>query len=896
MKSQPPKRALQFLRWFCREDYLEEFEGDLIELFEQQYENSPAKAKRKFFLGVMRSFRPGFMKAFYKDPPMLRGSKTTAMFKNNLKVAWRNALRQPFFTFLNTSGLAIGMAGALIITLLLHDELSFDKMFADADRIYRVNIDNRTAGETNHFAAVSSPLADVMRKDFSQAEMITRLRMSNGILLKEIDAEQNVKEDHVAGADATFFKMFGLEMLYGNAKTALEKPNSIVLTKTAALKHFDLDKSMGQSMVLNNNEVYIVTGVIEDLPQNSFLRDQKVFISLSSFADFNSLAWSTWSFPTFVKLRSQADEASLQAYLGTVKERYLIPWAMTFMPGLTVESAREMQKSTGDFMRFTPIALTDIHLHSPNIDNELSANSDIQNVYILAAVGLFLILLAVVNFMNLSTARSLKRAKEVGVRKTLGSSRWGLIKQFLTESTLVAFVALVLAIAIAAISLPYFNQLAGKAIAIPFGNPLFWLILCFVAFVLGFGSGSYPAFLMSRFSPIKGMKGGDVNGNGGRTVINSLVVVQFAISLFLMLGTFVVFQQLNFIQNKDLGYQKDQVLIIDDVDAIGKQIETFKNEVKKMAQVKNASLSSYLPTPSPRGATTLFPDKSLGSENALIIGSWDIDYDYLSTLGLELVAGRDFNREFATDSSAMILNESTAVLLGLTPEEVIGMRFTDDFHREDKENMRYFTVIGVVKNFHFETLRNSIDALCLTLGGKPKKMLVKLNAGDFSKGISKLETAWEKFAPGQPFNYYFMDDSFNNTYDTEQRLGKIFVIFTSLSIFIACLGLFGLSAFNAEKRAKEISIRKVLGASIGQITYKLSIDFLKLVGLAAIVSLPLAGYFMNRWLQDFSYRIEIPWWVYLLTALTAVVISILTVSFQSTKAAMTSPIKALKQE
>jgi putative ABC transport system permease protein len=892
MNPQPPKRALQFLRWFCREDYLEEFEGDLIELFEQHFETSPKKARRKFFWGVMRSFRPGFMKGFYK----VNYSITTAMFKNNLKVAWRNALRQPFFTFLNTSGLAIGMAGALIITLFLHDELSFDKMFADANRIYRVNIDNRTAGETNHFAAVSSPLADVMQSDFPQAEMITRLKVSNSILLKAVDAEQNVKEDYVAGADSTFFEMFGLKLLYGNAKNALDKPNSIVITKTAALKHFDLDDALGQSMVLNNDEVYVVTGVMDDMPKNSFLRNHQVFISLSSFDDAKSLAWNTWSFPTFVKLRPNVTQESLQAYLSTVKDRYLIPWAMTFMPGLTVESAREMEKTSGDFMRFTPIALTDIHLHSPNIEDELSTNSDIQNVYILAAVGLFLILLACVNFMNLSTARSLKRAKEVGVRKTLGSSRSGLIKQFLTESTLVAFVALVLAIAIAAFSLPYFNQLAGKAISIPFGNSLFWLALLGVSLVLGFGSGSYPAFLMSKFAPIKGMKGGDVNGNGGRTVINSLVVVQFAISLFLMLGTFVVFQQLNFIQNKDLGYQKDQVLIIDDVDATGKQIEAFKNQAKTIAQVENASLSSYLPTPSPRSSTTLFPDKSLGSENALIIGSWDIDYDYLSTLGLELVAGRDFNRELATDSSAMILNESTAVLLGLTPAEAIGMRFTDDFHREDKQNMRYFTVIGVVKNFHFETLRNSIDALCLTLGGKPKKMLVKLNAGDFSKSISELETVWEKFAPGQPFSYYFMDDSFNNTYDAEQRLGKIFVIFTSLSIFIACLGLFGLAAFNAEKRAKEIGIRKVLGASIGQITYKLSIDFLKLVGLATLVSLPLAGYFMNRWLQDFSYRIEIPWWVYVLTAFMAVVISILTVSFQSTKAAMTSPIKALKQE
>lgn len=893
MGNFPPQIILRFLRWFCKEEYLEEIEGDLFELFEKHFEESPAKAKWAFGFSVIRYFRPGFIRSF-KQENFLTGP---IMLKSDLKISWRSLKKQPFFTFLNTFGLAVGMAGALLISLFIYDELSFDKMFDDSDRIYRLNIDHQNAGELNRYAAVSSPLANVMKQDYPQAELITRFKNTGSVFLKKVDSELFVKENHVVGADSSFFKMFGLDLIRGDSRTAFSNPNTLVLTRTAAEKHFGIHEALGQTLIMDDEESYVVSGVMEDLPGNSFLRDHSVFISMPSFEDADGTSWNNWVYPTFVKLLPTSDPENLDAYLATVKERYLIPWAMTFIPGLSIESAREAEESTGSFMNFNAIPLTDIHLYSPNIDEEFSQNSDVQNVYILSIIGFFLILLACVNFMNLSTAESLKRAKEVGIRKTLGSNRLGLIRQFLTEAGLISFLSFLLALALAFFALPFFNEFSEKAMVIPFESSAFWLLLMASVAFLGFLSGSYPAFFMSRFMPIKVLKGNGQASVEGGAIRNSLVVFQFSISIFLIVSTLVVFQQLNFIQNKDLGFQKDQILVIDDVDAAGNQMESFKQDIKQISHVENVSTSSFLPTPSARNGVTFFPEGSVFQpEKALIIGNWRVDYEYVSILDLEIIAGRDFDEEFATDSSGMILNESVVAMLGIEPEEALGMRLTKDFDRPDKENTKFLTVIGVVKNFHFETLRNSIDAMSLSLGNNPQKMIVKLNAGNFQNSIADIEKLWRKVVPEQPFNYYFMDDSFNETYEAELQLGRIFATFTILSIFIACLGLFGLAAFNAERRTKEIGIRKVLGASVQQITYRLSIDFLKLVGIAVLVSLPLGWYAMSSWLQDFSYRIEIGVEVFILAALLAVFVSLLTVSYQSIKAAIMDPVKSLKSE
>jgi putative ABC transport system permease protein len=811
------------------------------------------------------------------------------MIKNYLKIAWRNLKKQPFFTFLNVFGLAVGMAGGLLISLYIYDELSFDKMFADADRIHRINVDIKFGGEEIILPEVSAPMALAIEKDYPQIELITRFRNRNSLSIRKSGTELNVKETKTAYADDTFFDMFGIDLLVGNPKTALKEPNSIVLTKTAAEKHFKVTEALGQSVIVNNNEPYIVTGVMDDPPKNSFLREHTIFMAMSGNEQIKSDSWSNNNYATFIKLMPNAKIEDFQVYLESVFGKYFIPFAQQYYPGITEESFL----AAGNYFKFSTIPLTDIRLHS-NRYPEFSPNGSIQNVYILSFIAIFLIVLASVNFMNLSTAHSLKRAKEVGIRKTLGSHKISLVKQFLTESGLISFISLLMSLIIAAIAMPYFNELAGKVITIPYTNPFFWLILLLSTIVLGLFSGLYPAFFMSRFTPSKVLKGtGKNSSTGDERIRNLLVVFQFSISVFLIVGTLVVFQQLKFIQGKDLGYTKDQVLVIDDVYATGNQAKSFKEDVLQLGQVENATLSGFLPTPSNRSDSSYFVDGVIDQDNAVQLQQWKVDYDYIKTLDLEILAGRDFDRNKRTDSLGMIINEAAVATLGVAPEKALGMRVSADV---GVDNPRFYTIIGVVKNFHFKSLRENVGALSLTIGNYSNAMAVKLHAGDVANTIAKIEEKWKKVAPGQPFNYYFMEDSFNHTYEAEQRLGKIFTIFTTLSILIACLGLFGLAAFNAEKRSKEIGVRKVLGASVSQITHKLSIDFLKLVGIAILVSLPLAWYVMNKWLEDFTYRIEIGWGIFALAATLAVVISIITVSYQSIKAALANPIKSLRTE
>jgi len=810
------------------------------------------------------------------------------MFKNYIKIAWRNLKKQPFFTFLNTFGLAIGMAGGLLISLYIYDELSFDNMFADADRIHRVNVDIKFGGKETSGAEVSAPMAAAINKDLPQVEMVTRFRNRGSALIRKSDADLNTKEPVITHVDANFFDMFGINLLVGDTKTALKEANTLVLTKSAAEKHFDLNEALGQSVILNNNDTYMVTGVIDDLPKNSFLRDHSVFMSMTGYEEAQEQEWGNHNFPTFIKLLPSANIENLQVQLQSMVGKYVIPWVQAYFPGMTEQSFL----ASGNYLNFSTIPLTDIHLHS-NRHPEMSANGDIKNIYILSFIGLFLLVLASVNFMNLSTAHSLKRAKEVGVRKTLGSTKMELIRQFLTESGLISFISLVLALIIVTIAMPFFNDLSGKDISIPFLNPFFWLVLLLSVTLLGFISGMYPAFFMSKFSPIKSLKGNSKGITNDLNIRNSLVVFQFAISAFLIVSTLIVFQQLKFIQNKSLGYAKDQVLIIEDVYAAGNSSQIFKQKVQQLGQVENATLTGYLPTPSYRRDNSFFEEGTTNQEDALNMQNWTVDYDYVNTLDLKIIAGRNFDRKYSTDSLAMIINETAVKIMGIQPEEAIGMRMRFNL---DNEDAILSTVVGVVKNFHFESLRNNINALSLSIGNSNGMLAVKVNTGDLPKTVSSIEKIWKEIVPGQPFNYSFMEESFNTTYQAERRLGSIFTVFTLLSIFIACLGLFGLAAFNAEKRSKEVGIRKVLGASVSQITYKLSIDFLKLVGIAIIISLPLAWYAMNKWLEDFSYRIEIGWGVFVLATLLAIAISILTVSYQSIKAAIANPIKSLRTE
>ncbi|WP_350286668.1 FtsX-like permease family protein [uncultured Croceitalea sp.] len=812
------------------------------------------------------------------------------MFKNHLKIAWRSLRKQPFFTFLNVFGLAIGLCGTLLISLYSYEELNHDKMFTDADRIYRINADVKFGGLPEQLGEVSEPMAATLKHDFPEVEMTTRFRNNGSVLIRKADVTTSVKELQTTFADSTFFKLFDLELLVGNTQNALTQPKTMVLTKTAAEKHFGIYNALGQQMVLNNSETYTVTGVIDDLPKNSFLRDHTVFLAMVGYEYAQVGHWGSHNYFTFLKMAPSANMDNFQTKLQSMFGRYLIPWVQDYYPGMTEKSFKE----SGNYLNYSTMPLTDIHLYS-DMKTELSPNGSIQNVYILSLIALFLIVLASVNFMNLSTAYSLKRAKEVGVRKTLGSRKKDLVRQFLTESNLICFISLFLAVGLAFIALPFFNDVADKAIAIPYTKPLFWIILLAACLLLGLLSGLYPAFFMSRFVPAKVLKGSGESNVGGSRVRNTLVIFQFAVSILLVVGTLVVYQQLDFIQKKELGFDRDQILVLEDINGLGNKVHALKGEVKKLGKVKNASLSGFLPTPSNRNSSTFFKEGTMAQEDAINMERWFVDFDYLNTIGITLIAGRDFDPKISTDSTATIINEAALKVLNVSAEQAIGLRISDDLE-EGEATAAYNKVIGVVKNFHFESLRKDISALSMSIGRFPNALAVKLNTQNLDESLSNIETVWNTISPGQPFNYYFLDDSFNRSYRAEKKLGQIFTIFAALSMIIACLGLFGLAAFNAQKRTKEIGVRKVLGASVNQITYRLTVDFLKLVGISILVALPIGWYAMDQWLQDFSYRISIGWEVFAISAFLAVAIAIVTVSYQSIKAAIVNPVKSLRTE
>ncbi|RMB57125.1 FtsX-like permease family protein [Dokdonia sinensis] len=810
------------------------------------------------------------------------------MIKNYIKIAFRNLKRQPLFTGINVLGLAVGMVGSLLIALFIIDELSYNKMFTDVDQIYRIDTDVKFGGAEIQTAEASAPMAGAMQRDFPEVEQTVRFRDRGELLIRSTETQENTKGSDATFVDPSFFEFFDIQLLSGNSATALNDANTLVLSETVAQRVFNTTDVVGKTVLLSNKNTYKVTGVLKDLPKNSFLKDHGIFMAMDGYPDSKGDLWGSMNYYTYVKLQPGTNIQAFDKKVAGMLETYMLPWAKKIFPGMTPEAF----EASGDYIEYHTIPLKDIYLHSDR-EAEMSETGSIQNVYILGVVGLFLVFLACVNFMNLSTAQSLRRAREIGIRKTLGSSKGTLIWQFISESQLVALVAMVIAIAVSFLVLPHFNELAQKDISVPLANPLFWVVILAVTLLLGFVSGSYPAFFMSRFNPVDTLKG-EIKGNvGGGAIRSGLVIFQFTVAVVLIVGTLVVFKQLQFIQNKDLGFEKEQVLLIDNVFSAGNQLDAFKAEVEKIGAVESATISSQMPTPSDRSNSTYFLEGKTNQGDAIQIQEWSVDYDYLNTIGLELVAGRDFDRSITTDAEGVIINEASLDIIGLDAQEALGSRIIE--LDSGNEPVKY-TIVGVVKNFHYEPLREKIGALALFLDKSSGMMAVKMQSEDYASTIALIENLWKQQAPGQPFDYSFMDEDFEETYSQDRRISTILLIFTGLSIFIACLGLFGLATFNAQRRFKEIGVRKVLGASVSQITVGLTLDFLKLVSIATLIALPLGWYAMHTWLQDFSYRTTIGWEVLVGAVVLVAFIAIITVSYQSIKAATANPVKSLKTE
>ena len=809
------------------------------------------------------------------------------MFSNFLKTAWRNLLKNKVFSVINILGLAIGLSCFLLISMYVLDELSYDKYNDKSARIYRVHSDIRFGGSDLILPVSPDIMGATLKKDYPEIEEFTRLYTSGGSKLIR-KGTQFINENAVGHADSTIFKVFTLPVLSGDPNTALNEPNTVVITESTAKKYFGNTNAVGKTIETNDNTstVYKVTAVIKDIPTNSHFNFDFIFSMDNVEYDWNN--YLSHNFFTYLLLKPGASYKVMEAKFPQYIDKYVLPQAGKVME---IKSMKDFEKG-GNKLEYTLIPLEKIHLYS-NRPFDMSPGGNIQYVYIFSAVALFILLIACINFMNLATARSANRAREVGIRKVLGTGKRQLIAQFLSESTFMTLLAMSIAVLIATLVLPLFNQMSSKSLTIQtLFSGKYLPILIALPVLVGLIAGSYPAFFLSAFQPIQVLKGKLNLGSKSGGLRSALVVIQFSISIVLMICTIVVFRQLNYIQTKNLGFNKDQVFIINDAYALDKNADAFKNDMLQVPGVRSGTFSGFLPvSSSSRNDRTFFMSAVPDAKNGLNMQIWRIDYDYFNTLGLEVAKGRSFSRDFGSDSTALIINETTARLMG--DPDPIGKKI---YSLNDEQQVISYDIIGVVKNFHFETLRNNIGPLCFKLGRSTALLSFKVEAERIPQIVKQAESKWKAMAPGMPFNHRFLDDSFDDMYRVEQRVSNIALTFAILAIIVACLGLFGLASFISEQRTKEIGIRKVLGLSMEGIVKLLSKDFVKLVLIAFVIASPVAWYFMNRWLQDFAFRVDIAWWVFGLAGMLALAIALLTVSYQAIKAALTNPVKSLRAE
>jgi len=769
--------------------------------------------------------------------------------------------------------------------LYVLDELSFDRYNKDAKRIYRVNNELQFGGNHLDLAVADAVMGPTILREFPQVEQYTRLVDYGSILVRK--GNQNLRETKCAGADSTLFEVFTLPLIAGNPRTALRDPHSLVISEAMAKKYFGRSDVVGETLQINAKDLYKVTGVIKDIPEQSHFKFD-FFLPLAENESSRSTAWLVENFNTYILLKKDADPKRLEAGLNEMIVRHVGPE----LKSLLNQSMEEFNKA-GGYVRCSLTPLVDIHLHSNKI-GELGANGNFQLVYIFSGIALLILIIACVNFMNLSTARASSRAKEVGVRKVLGSLKKNLIQQFITESLLMSLIALVIAISLAGALLPFFNPLTGKNIHFNLMfQPMMLLSFLLLVLVVGILAGSYPAFYLSAFQPIKVLKGKLSSGFKGSILRNALVILQFSISVILIVGTIVIYSQLTYIRNKDIGFNRNQVLVLHGTDALNDQAQSFRNELLGISGVVNATLTDYLPVNGSRGNNTYFPTASLDPKTGISMQQWKIDENYIPTLNIGILEGRNFSPKFPTDSTGIIINEAAAKFL--SSKEILNQKL---YRIEDPQTKRLtqIHVVGVVKNFNFSSLRDEVTPLGMLLQKETGSIAVRINTSNISSVVSQIKNKWQSVVPNQLFDYSFMDEEFNTLYASEQRTGQIIITFAILAILIGCLGLFGLITYAAEQRNKEIGIRKALGASVANIAGLLSRDFLKLVVISWVIAFPLAWYAMNRWLQDFAYRVSISWWVFAGAGIFALLIALATVSVQAIKAAVANPSKSLKSE
>jgi putative ABC transport system permease protein len=793
------------------------------------------------------------------------------MFKNYLKIATRNLLKQKGYSFINVAGLATGIAACFLIFLWVRDELAYDRFHAKADRIYRALWEARFGDNEWKIPLVGVPLAEALEKEFPEVEETVRL-YAGGMTLRHGD--EYVREQSFVFAEESFFGVFTVDFISGNPETALRDPDAVVLTAETAQKYFSNQNPLGQTIEINDGRLLRVTGVVKSFPPQSHFHFS-FLASIKTLPRFEQRQqnWGAASVYTYLVLRPEANLTALEAKLKTYIDKNV---------------AGESFSQPGNFTRYPLQPMLDIHLRS-HLQYELDPASagNQAYVYLFSMIAFFILVLACINFVNLATARSMKRAREVGIRKVLGSYRSQLVRQFLAESLVVITVAILAALVFAELILPAFNQFTGKQLAIDFWkSPFAITVMAGLALVVTILAGAYPAFYLSSFWPVQALKGRLATHSRKDRLRQGLVAAQFCISIGLIIGTLVVRKQLEFTQNKRLGFDKDHVLIVQRAGALGDKHIAFRNRLISHPLVAGASAAQNLP--GQHFDSTVFTlEQPANYENTSL--TYDlVDESYVDVLKLNIIDGRNFSTAFATDSSAFIINQAAARAIGW--DEPLGKRLSlGDFYQGP--------VVGVVEDFHFESLHHEVKPILFLFNWqRPSYLAVRLKPGNVAEGIAAVRDVWKEFVQTTPFEFSFLDQDYQKLYDGEQRMSKVFMTFSVLAIFIACLGLFGLASFTVEQRTKEVGIRKVLGASVAGIIGLLSSEFAKLVLISNLIAWPVAYFAMNKWLQEFAYRINLSIGEFLFAAALAVFIALLTVSYQAIRAALANPAEALRYE
>ncbi|PIB30601.1 ABC transporter permease [Maribacter sp. 4G9] len=817
------------------------------------------------------------------------------MLKNHLKIAWRTILKNRGLFSINIIGLSLGIGACLTIALYVIDELSYDRFHEKSDQIARVVLNGKMGDEIIKESGVMPPVGQTLTQEVPEVLASTRI-FKLADRAKVVYEGKTLRKGKMALVDPNFFEVFTFPLLKGDAKTVLSKPNSVVLTQEQAKAYFGNEDPLNKTIdikdigiysdsgYVDNSGLYTVSGIIAEMPANSHFHFDLVASMLGN-KDASNQSWLSGSYRTYLVLAKGANISQVESKLPTITEKYMGSQLETAM-GMSFQKFFESGNKIGLYLQ----PLTKIHLYS-DVSQEYEEGGDIDTVYMFAAIAIFMLLIACINFMNLSTAGASKRVKEIGMRKVLGSEKRQLIFQFLTESFVATLLAMTVAVLLFAISLPYFNQLANKAFT--FGQivtPQFVVAIGILTMAITLLSGGYPAFFMSGFRPIQALKNKftTVSSKGIRS---GLVVFQFAISASLIIASLVVSQQMNYIQNKDVGYNREGLLVIRDAGLLGNNFDAFKEELKNDPKVINSTTSAFVPA-GPTNQSRVLISSGNESSQKLRVRAFYVDEEYIPTLGMDIVEGRNFSKEFGNEEDKILINQTAVKTFGLKGNPV-GQTLVESTNNEGATKTLW--IIGVVKDFNARSLHEPIEPMLMKYDPY-YGLIVRAKNSDMKNLIASLESKWNSYGSGESFGYAFLDELYNETYLKEQNMNAILRIFAFLTIFVACLGLFGLVTFTAQQRFKEIGIRKVLGSSVPQIVGMLAKDFIKLVIVAMVIAFPVGYYLMNKWLQDFTYRIEVEWWVFALAALITVCIAFVTISFRSIKAALMNPVKSLRTE